>query len=108
MFVLKALEGTGTCNIGLKIQEYHWLEIKLAICYYNNNTVSRRKINEAQSDMDKLKHDYNAFPELQTKFFHKQCVIWSFLPSFKEFHHSFHISSTINSEEKVTTSGISH
>ena len=61
--------------------------------------------------MDKLKHNYNAFPELQTKFFHKQWVIWSFPPSFKEFHHSFHIfkiSGTSNNEEKVTTSGISH
>ena len=26
--------------------------------------------------MDKVKHTYNAFPELRTKFFHKQCVIW--------------------------------
>ena len=23
-----------------------------------------------------LKHNYNAFPELRTRFFHKQCVIW--------------------------------
>ena len=38
-----------------------------------------------------LKHTYNAFAELQTKFFHKQCVIWSFPPSFTEFHHNFHI-----------------
>ena len=28
VFVLNALKGTGTCNIGLKIQEYYWLEIK--------------------------------------------------------------------------------
>ena len=27
--------------------------------------------------MGNLKHTYNAFPELQTKFFHTQCVIWS-------------------------------
>ena len=53
--------------------------------------------------MGKLKHDYNAFPELQTKFFYKQCVIWSFPPSFKEFRHSFHIfkiSSKSNNEGK--------
>ena len=53
--------------------------------------------------MDKLKHHYNAFQELQTKFFHKQCVIWSFPPSFNEFHYNFHIfkiSGTINNEEK--------
>ena len=49
---------------------------------------------------------YNAFPELQTKFFHKQCVIWSFLPSFNEFHHKLHIFKiqvqfwTTNNEEK--------
>ena len=41
--------------------------------------------------MGNLKHTYNAFPELQTKFFHKQYVIWSFPPSFTEFHHDFHI-----------------
>ena len=41
--------------------------------------------------MAKLKHNYNAFPELQTKFFQKQCVIWSFLPSFNEFHHKLYI-----------------
>ena len=41
--------------------------------------------------MGNLKHTYNAFPELQTKFFHTQCVIWSFPPSFTEFHHNFHI-----------------
>ena len=41
--------------------------------------------------MGKLKHNYNAFPELQTKFFHKQCIIWSFSPSFNEFHHKLHI-----------------
>ena len=27
--------------------------------------------------MAKLKHNYNAFPELQTKFFHKHCVIFT-------------------------------
>ena len=44
-----------------------------------------------------------AFPELQTMFFYKQCVIWSFTSSFKEFHHSFYIfkiSGTNNNEEK--------
>ena len=41
--------------------------------------------------MGKLKHTFNAFPDLQTKFFHKQCVIWSFLPSFNDFHHNLHI-----------------
>ena len=41
--------------------------------------------------MGNLKHTYNAFPELQTKFFHTQCVIWSSPPSFTEFHHDFHI-----------------
>ena len=38
----------------------------------------------------KLKHTY-AFPELQTRIFDKQCVIWSFLPSFNEFYHKLHI-----------------
>ena len=41
--------------------------------------------------MGKLKHNYNAFPELQSKFFHTQCVISSFPPSFNEFHHKLHI-----------------
>ena len=41
--------------------------------------------------MGKLKHNYNALKELPTKFFHKQCVIWSFPPSFDEFHHKLHI-----------------
>ena len=41
--------------------------------------------------MGNLKHTYNLFPELQTKFFHTQCVIWSSQPSFTEFHHDFHI-----------------
>ena len=53
--------------------------------------------------MGKLKHNYNAFPELETKFFHKQCDLWSFLPSFNEFHHNFHIFKilgTINNEAK--------
>ena len=65
--------------------------------------------------MAKLKHNYNAFPELQTKFFHKQCVIWSFPPSSNEFRHKLHIlkiSGTILEEltmrEKVTTGDISH
>ena len=41
--------------------------------------------------MGNLKHTYNALPELQSKFFHTQCVIWSFPASFTEFHHDFHI-----------------
>ena len=41
--------------------------------------------------MGKLKHNYNALKELRTKFFHKQCVIWSFPQSFDEIHHKFHI-----------------
>ena len=41
--------------------------------------------------MGKLKHNYNAFPELQTKFTYKQCVIWAIPPSFNEFHHKLHI-----------------
>ena len=48
--------------------------------------------------MGKLKHNYNAFKELRTTFFNKQCVIWSFPPSFNEFHHNLHffqISGTI-------------
>ena len=56
--------------------------------------------------MGKMKHNYNAFPELRTKFFHKQCIIWSFLPSFNEFHHNLHIfkiSGRINNEEKSCT-----
>ena len=65
--------------------------------------------------MGKLKHTFNAFLHLQTKFFHKQCVIWSFLPSFNQFHHNFHIlqiSGTfleqIAMKKKVTTTGMSH
>ena len=64
--------------------------------------------------MGKLKHNYNAFPELQTKFFHKQCVIRSFPPSFNEFHHNFHIFKISGTKisgtmrKKVTTRGISH
>ena len=42
--------------------------------------------------MGKLKHTFNAIPDLQTKFFYKQCVIWSFLQSFNDFHHNLHIS----------------
>ena len=62
----------------------------------------------------KLKHNYDAFPELQTKFFHRQCVIWSFPPSFNEFHHNFHIFKILGTnvgqltmKKKVTTRGIS-
>ena len=65
--------------------------------------------------MGKLKHIFNAFPDLQTMFFHKQCIIWSFPPSFNEFHHNFHIlqiSGTILEQlkmrKKVTTRGIFH
>ena len=64
--------------------------------------------------MGKLKHNYNAFPELQTKFFQKQCMIRSFLQSFNEFHHKLYIlniSGTIVEQlamkKKVTTSVIS-
>ena len=48
--------------------------------------------------MGKLKDNYNAFPELQTKFFQKQWHSWSFPESFNEFHHKlyiFKISGTI-------------
>ena len=41
--------------------------------------------------MGKLKHNYNALKELRTKFFHKQCVIWSSPQSFDEIHHKLHI-----------------
>ena len=41
--------------------------------------------------MGKLKHTFNAIPDLQTKFFQKQCVIWSFLQSFDDFHQNLHI-----------------
>ena len=65
--------------------------------------------------MGKLKHNYNAFPELQTKFFQKQCMIRSFLQSFNEFHHKLYIlkiSGTIVEQlamrKKVTTFYISH
>ena len=65
--------------------------------------------------MAKLKHNYNASPEFQTKFFHKQWVIWSFSLSFKEFCHKLHIlkiSGTILEQltmrKKVRKRGISH
>ena len=65
--------------------------------------------------MGKLKHTFNAFPDLQTKFFHKQCIIWTILPSFSEFNHNLHIlkiSGTILQQlrmrKKVKTRGISH
>ena len=65
--------------------------------------------------MGKPKPNYNAFPEVLTKFFHKQCVIWSFPPSFNEFRHNFNIfniSGTILEQfamrKKVTRRGISH
>ena len=41
--------------------------------------------------MGKLKRDYNTFKKLRSKFFHKQCVIWSFPASFNEFCHKLHI-----------------
>ena len=53
--------------------------------------------------MGRLKHNFNALPKLQTKFFHKQCVIWSFPPSFNEFNRNFHIfkiSGKISNEGK--------
>ena len=63
----------------------------------------------------KLKHTFNAFPDLQTKFLHKQCVIWTILQSFNEFHQNIHIlqiSGTILQQlrmrKKVTTRSISH
>ena len=65
--------------------------------------------------MGKLKHTFNAFLHLQTKFFLKQCVIWSFLPSFNQFHHNFHILQILGTfleqitmKKKVTTTGMSH
>ena len=65
--------------------------------------------------MSKLKHKSNLFPQLQTKFVHKQYIIWLFPPSFNEFHHNFNIlkiSCTIlehlRMRKKVTTGGISH
>ena len=65
--------------------------------------------------MGKMKHNYIALLELQTKFFPKQFVIWSFPPSFNEFHHNFHIlkiSGTILKQlimrKKDTRRGISH
>ena len=61
--------------------------------------------------MDKLKHNYNAFPELQTKFFHKQNES---LGHFHQVSKSFITVSTFSTfqvqltmREKVT-SGISH
>ena len=54
--------------------------------------------------MGKLKHHYNAFPELQTKFFSKTCVIWSLSTKFKKFHHIFDIfkiSGTSKHKEKT-------
>ena len=41
--------------------------------------------------MGKLKHNYNPLKELRTKFFHTQCVICPFPPSFDEIHHKYHI-----------------
>ena len=41
--------------------------------------------------MGKLKHDYNAFRKVPSKFFHKKCVFWSFPQSFNEFRHKLHI-----------------
>ena len=65
--------------------------------------------------MGKLKHNYNAFPELRTKFFHKHCVIWLFSPSLNEFYcklHIFRIPGTnleqLKMRKKVTKRGISH
>ena len=65
--------------------------------------------------MGKPNHNYKAFAELQTTFFHKQCVIWSFPPSCNDFHHKLQtlkISGTIlkqlTTRKKVTTRGISN
>ena len=64
--------------------------------------------------MGKLKHNYNSFLDLESKFFHEQCVICSFPPSFNEFHHNLHIfkiSSTVLEQltmRKVSTRGIAH
>ena len=41
--------------------------------------------------MGKQKHNYNVSKELRTKFFHKQCVIWSIPPSFDEIHHKLYV-----------------
>ena len=64
--------------------------------------------------MGKLKNNYNAFPQLKTKFFNKPCVIWSFPISFNEFHHNLHIFKIsgkileqLTMRKKVTTRGIS-
>ena len=61
--------------------------------------------------MGKLKHHYNAFPELQTKFFSKTCVIWSFPQSLKNFI-TYSIFSKfqvqVNIRKKLTTTGVSH
>ena len=48
------------------------------------------------------------FQNSKLSFFHKQCVIWSFPPSFNEFHQNFYIfkisgtynSGAIDNEEK--------
>ena len=64
--------------------------------------------------MGKLKHNYNALKELGTKFFHKQCVIWSFPPSFDEIHHKIarftnfmYNYGKVTIRNKVTMRGIS-
>ena len=81
---------------------------------YNTERAIGKKLGKI---MTKLKDNYNSFPELQTKFFHTQCVkinwfrckmqrfwiktgrticrklgkIWSFLPSLNEFHQKLYI-----------------
>ena len=78
---------------------------------YNTERAIGKKLGKI---MTKLKDNYNSFQELQTKFFHTQCVIWSFLPSLNEFHQKLYIlkiSGTIVQQlamrKKVTTSVIS-
>ena len=55
--------------------------------------------------MGKLKHTFNAIPDLQTKFFQKQCVIWSFLQRMISIKictfYKFQVdSATFNNEQK--------
>ena len=40
----------------------------------------------------KLKHNHNAFPQIQTKFFREQYKIWSFAPSFNKFQEILHFT----------------
>ena len=63
--------------------------------------------------MGKLKHNFNVFLNLQTKFFQNQCVHWSFPPSFNESPHNFLIFKIsgiilvqLTMRKKVPTRGI--